>query len=186
MPALTTIDSFLTMGFSLLLMQVNKLPFIKSINIYYLYGVFFVFQAINFSMLYYIKVHLERFIDHRKLKLKIEPSFFSQTAVPEEEELTFSQYDDRELKKAFQSSAINFLMGTVMGLYFKSVHPLFSGILNVPKALFLNPLYIAHIFKWEIKRPYSENRAFEFGSSEEPRVEEVKEGKKYERKIKDE
>lgn len=195
MPALTTIDSFLTMGISLLLLQANKIEFMKTINIKYLYITYIFAQLINSCILFFIKNQLNKFIDHRKLILKTEPSFFSSsspTQTSEEEEISYNDYDKRELNKVIQTSIFNFILCSVMGLYFKSSHPLITGIINVPKSIFLNPLYIHYILGWNIKRPFSENRIFENKKDDHIASEELQQqisksdSSKFERKRKDE
>ena len=172
MPALTTIDSFITMGQSLIILQINKLPFIKSLNTTYIYLTYLIFQLTNFAILYYIYTQMQKYINHKKLSLKLEPSFFTTTPSSEShfqdtEEITYSEYDMREFKKSAQSAILSVVLGSVMGLYLNSPHTLFTGILNVPKSVFLNPLYRQYLLGWEVKRPYSENRVFESEKVEE-------------------
>ncbi|KAF7685339.1 hypothetical protein CDIK_3912 [Cucumispora dikerogammari] len=168
MPAYTTIDSFLTMTISLILLQTTKLPIFSSINIYYLYIIFLLSQLINLCILYYIKKTINNVIDHRIVLIQPEVSFFSTgntstTNINENnmESITYHDYDKKELTKVVQSTVFNLILSSIMGLYFKSTHPLITGILSVPKCIFLNPLYIQYILKKEMKRPFSENRIFE-------------------------
>lgn len=160
---LATIDQGLNFIMSIVTMQVSKMPYFQQSNV--LWTLRYVYIAsIIFQVMFYliIRKRILSVNDQRKLKIKKENSLFDANRDVEEEiEVTFSEYDLKELNKTMKSAILQSIIVSVLHIKWKIVQPLIVAGTVPLRAFCLNPLYLRYVFNKDVLRPFELNTIFE-------------------------
>lgn len=159
---LTTVDEVSNLVISILVMQMLKrIGNLSESTILKLRIVFAFFQALQLLMIFISKKSITSTKDQRKLKLPKQDGLLSSAEEDEEEEITYSEYDMRELKKLYKSVAIQLAISVFCHWKWKIIQPFIIQSIGVAKSYFMKPIFIAHVRGIEVIRPYEKNLLFQ-------------------------
>lgn len=177
---LSTIDQFINFGLSIMIMQVSKKPIFLEPRVLFTLRVIYVVSALFQVMFYFIiKKRIKSVNDQRVLKIKKEVGLFQETPDVEEEiEITYSEYDLKELNKSSKSALLQGLIVCLLHFKWNIIQPLIISGTVVFRSFLFNPLYQRYILGREILRPLDLNTLF--GKVETPEVVADKKRKKEE------
>lgn len=144
-------------------MQVSKMSFFQQPSVLwtlrYIYLASIIFQVIFYFI---IRRRITNVNDQRKLKIKKENNLFDTNRDVEEEiEVTYSEYDLKELNKSMKSALLQSIIVTVLHIKWKILQPLIVAGTVPIRAFILNPLYLRYIFNRDVLRPFDLNTIFE-------------------------
>ncbi|KAH9410695.1 phosphate transport (Pho88) protein [Ordospora pajunii] len=164
--SMASVDQFLNFGLSLVSMRIFQKSQLQSEKaIFTLRVVYVVSNVIQLLFFVYIMQKIKKTNDSRMVKIRKEVSLFQEENDVEEEEMTYGQYDMLELNKMKKSTMIQFLVVCALHLKFKAVQPLFVQSFTPIRSLFLNPLYMAHVWNRNVLRPFDLNMLFKKAES---------------------
>ncbi|KAK6090905.1 hypothetical protein P3W45_000150 [Vairimorpha bombi] len=159
---LSTIDQFINFGLSILTMQISKKPYFMEPKVLMtLRIVYLVSNLLQIAFYFIIKKRIASVNDQRKLKIKKEAGLFQESNDVEEEiEISYSEYDLKELNKTHKSALMQGLIVLVLHFKWNVIQPiLISGTVPI-RNMILSPLYRRYIFGREILRPLELNTLF--------------------------
>ncbi|KAF9761879.1 hypothetical protein NGRA_2358 [Nosema granulosis] len=160
--ALSTIDQVINFGLSILTMQISKKPCLQEPNILWTLRIVYISaNALLLLMYLFIKQRISTVNDQRKLRVKKDNGLFQDNEVEEEIEITYSEYDSKELTKLFRSSIMQVLIVAVLHFKWSVVQPLIVQSTGPVRNLFLNPLCLAYIWNKPVLRPFELNTLFQ-------------------------
>jgi len=164
---LTAADQFLGVVFTVGVIQMIKKPFMKDPAVINGVKVAFVITAvIQLAIAYYIKRKVSKANNQKKFKYKPEASLLSASEGQDQEvEITYSEYDSNEATKMLRSIAFNSILYTALSFKLKNTQPMILQMLNLLKSLFLSPLYRAHLYGMDVKRPFERNILISFNKA---------------------
>lgn len=165
--ALSTIDQVINFALSILTMQISKKPCLQEPNILWtLRIVYITANALLLLMYLFIKQRIASVNDQRKMRVKKDNGLFQDNDVEEELEISYSEYDTKELTKLFRSSLMQVVIVAVLHFKWNVIQPLIVQSTGPLRNLFLNPLCLAYIWNKPIQRPFELNTLFQ--KHEEP------------------
>lgn len=160
--SVTSVDQFVNFAISIVSMQISGKSWFKSQRgIWVLRICYLLSNLVQFAIFLYIRHRISKTNDERKVKIKREASLFQDNDTEEENEMTYTAYDNTELVKNNRSAIIQFLIVCVIHLKWKVVQPLFVQSFAPVRNLFFNPLYAAYIWGQPILRPFELNMLFQ-------------------------
>ncbi|WUR02175.1 inorganic phosphate transport protein (PHO88) [Vairimorpha necatrix] len=166
---LATIDQFINFGISILTMQISKRPFFLEPKVLLILRIIYLVSNL-LQVLFYliIRKRIQSVNDQRTLKIKKEGNMFQENNDVEEEiEISYSEYDLRELNKASKSALLQGLIVTLLHFKWQIIQPLLiTGTVPIRNCI-LNPLYRRYIFGSEILRPLELNTLFTKAETQE-------------------
>lgn len=167
---LTAVDQLLGVVFTILVIQMIKKPFMKDPNVVKGIKIAFLISAVfQLAITYYIKRKVNKANNQKKFKYKPEASLLNMAEGQDQEvEITYAEYDSNEATKMLRSLAFNAILYTALSFKLKNTQPMILQMLNLVKSLILSPLYRAHLYCMDVKRPFDRNVLFSFGESSTP------------------
>ncbi|ELA46209.1 hypothetical protein VCUG_02290 [Vavraia culicis subsp. floridensis] len=190
---LTSIDQALNIVASLVCMQATKyVELSRPLYLWTLRVLYVVSQLLLFLCVHLIKKSIVRQNDRRLVKVPRELKWneVPETSEEEFEEITYSEYDTREVGRLVKSALFQVPIVLFLHLKFGLPQPLALQAISIIKSFFLNPLFIAHLRHKSVLRPFDKNVLFGKAkeTSEERRKREgetEEESRNVEEKVKD-
>lgn len=176
-------EQLINIVFSILAMQ-----FLKRIDqkepsfLFVLRSIYIVSFSLNILLLYILKRRIESKKDERTLKIKKVRSFFSQNEDDEDEEVevTYYNYDMDEYMKISKGLMLQFFFIAISHFKFSLCQPLVVQSILPIKWLLLNPLFVEHLLRREMLRPFDKNLLFAKNDENKKAADKVVEKKKKE------
>ncbi len=160
--ALSTIDQVINFALSILTMQISKKPCLQEPKMLWGLRIAYITATVLLLLMYlFIKQRIASVNDQRKMRVKKDNGLFQDNDVEEELEITYSEYDTKELTKLFRSSLMQVVIVAVLHLKWNVIQPLIVQSTGPLRNLFLNPLCLAYIWNKPILRPFELNTFFQ-------------------------
>lgn len=154
---LTAIDQALNITASLLCMQTSKyIEITNPLHIWLLRIAYALSQAAQFFLMHVIRRRIEMAADRRTVRVLKE----SNLSEDEYEDITYTEYDVRELRKLVRSTLFQVPIVLFMHFKFGLPQPLVLQIVALFKSFFLCPLFMAYLRRMHVERPFEKNMLF--------------------------